>query len=173
MGVINLNKFDWGSIVISAIENPNIKSKDFDELRENAIKQDKYLSEKIFYETNKLKAIKKIKWDKKKFFFSYESAVIDKKTGKRVLGIDDADGHRLHRHMHNERLVSQIPPLLIEKLEHPILSLIIKSETEDRKMEWVRRLSNELKDSQKYWRKSLQNKRVPIRLTKCLNRIKN
>jgi len=147
-------KMDWKNIIISAIKNPQDQTANFEELSEKAIKENKGFGEKIFYENDKVKAISKIRWDKNKFFFSYESVVIDKisnKKNKRVLGTDDADNHRPHRHLHSGNFVIPNPETLIEKIEHPILSLIITSETEERKSEWINKLANELKDSQINW----------------------
>ena len=154
--MIDLDKVNWESIIISAIENPQNQTANFGELREEAIKENKGSGEKIVFENEKSKLILKIKWDKNKFFFSYDSVVIDKrldKKNKRVIGVDEAHGYR---HLHSGNFIIPNPCTIIEKIEHPILSLIIKSETEDRKKEWIIRLANELKNSQKNWRKFLQ-----------------
>lgn len=145
-------------IVISAIENPNFSipfsSKILEEFKDKAVNENKYFEKnKIIFENEKYKLIFKVGWDKSKFFFQYESVVINKKTGERILGVDEAK-HRQYRHIHSGNFVIPNPESLMEKLEHPILSLIIKSETEDRRNEWVRRLSNDLKNSHEIWRNS-------------------
>jgi len=156
--MINLNKVDWGGIVISAIENPQSQIANFEELREDVIKENKGSCEKIIFENEKYKLIFKIKWDKSKIFFKYDSVVIDKtlnKKNKRVLGVDEAHGYR---HLHSDDFVIPNPTTLIEKLEHPLLSLIINSEPENRKKQWVRKLARELKNSQINWRDHLSKK---------------
>ena len=153
--MINLNRVDWESIIISAIENPQNQTANFEELKEKAIKENKGKGEKIVFEDGKYKLILKIKWNKNKFFFLYDSVVIDKrsdKKDKRAIGVDEAHGYR---HIHSGNFVIPNPCTLIEKIEHPILSLIINSEEEERKNKWVRKLANELKDSQINWRKYL------------------
>ena len=152
--MVDLDKVNWEEIVISAINNPNVKTKDFEELKEKATLENRYFEEdKVIFENEKYKLIFKIGWDKSKFFFLYESVVVDKITHKRVLGIDEAHGYR---HIHSGFFLIPNPETLIEKLEHQILSFIIKSETGDRRKEWIRRLANELKNSQKIWRDSLK-----------------
>jgi hypothetical protein len=154
--MIDLNKVDWESIVISAIENPQNQTANFEELKDLAIGEIAYFSkDKIIYETEKVKLMLRIGWDKNKFFFRYESVVIDKRSNKRVLGVDEAHGNR---HLHSGKFIIPNPTTLIEKLEHPILSLIIRSEPENRKKEWIRRLANELKNSQINWRNYLRIK---------------
>ena len=161
--MIDLNKIDWKAIIISAIENPNLNTKDFDELREKTLKENHYFSKnKVIYENNKVKFMVSIGWDKSKFFFLYESVVIDKQTNKRVLGVDEAHGYR---HLHSDKFTSPNPETILSKIEHPILSLIIKSETNDRKKKWIERLANELKISQQIWRKFLENKKILQRIT--------
>ena len=145
-------KMDWGSIIISAIKNPQNQTANFEELREKAIKEDKGSGEKIFYENDKVKVIIKIKWDKNKFFFSYTSKVWDKISKEMVLRTDESHNHNPpHRHLHSGGFIIPNPKTLREKIEHPILSLIINSETEERKSKWIDKLANELKDSQINW----------------------
>ncbi len=158
--MIDLNQVDWEGIIISAINNPQNQTANFEELGKKAIKENKGSGEKIIFENEKYKLILKIKWDKNKFFFLYDSVVVDKrvdKKNKRVIGVDEAHGYR---HLHSGNFVIPNPCTLIEKIEHPILSLIINSETESRKNEWIIKLANELKNSQVNWRKHLENKRV-------------
>lgn len=153
--MIDLDKLDWEGIIISVIENPKNQTANFEELKERVIKENKGSGEKIVFENEKYKLILKIKWDKDKFFFLYDSVVIDKridKKNKRVLGIDNAHDYR---HLHSGKFTIPNPTSLIEKLEHPRLSLIVNSEIENRKKEWIRRLANELKNSQVNWRKHL------------------
>ena len=150
--MVDLEKVDWESIIISAIENPQNQTANFEGLREKAIKEDKGFGEKIVFENEKYKLILKIKWDKSKFFFLYESVVIDKrgdKKNKRVLGVDEAHGYR---HLHSGSFVIPNPETLIEKIEHPVFSLIINSEEKERKIKWINKLANELKESQIKWR---------------------
>ena len=148
----------WERIVISAIENPQDQTANFEELREKVLKENKGSGEKIVFENEKSKLILKIKWDKNKFFFLYNSVVIDKrlnKKNKRVIGVDEAHGYR---HLHSGKFRIPNPMTLIEKLEHPILSLIIKSERGDRKKVWIKKLANELKNSQINWKNHLIRK---------------
>ena len=155
-------RIDFESWVISAVENPQNQIANFDELREKAISEDKYSNKKIVHENNKIRTIVKIKWDKNKFFFSYELVVLDKlsnEKNKRILGTDDAHFHNPHRHLHSGNFVIPNPETLLEKIEHPILSLIINSESEERKKEWIKKLANELKDSQVNWVKYTFNKK--------------
>lgn len=154
--MIDLDKVDWEDIVISAIENPNTKNKEFEELGDLAINECNYFSsDKIIYENDKVKFMLRMGWDKSKFFFLYESVVIDKQSGKRVIGVDEAHGNR---HIHSGKFIIPNPTTLIEKLEHPVLSLIVKSESESRKKEWIKKLANELKNSQINWRLKLLRK---------------
>lgn len=151
--MIDLEKVNWEEIIMSAIENPQNQTANFEELREKAINENHYFSKyKVIFENDKAKLMLKIGWDKNKFFFLYESVVIDKRTNERVLGVDDAHGYR---HLHSGEFITPNPTTLIEKLEHPLLSLIIKSETEERKKKWLIKLAKELKNSQKNWRKNL------------------
>jgi hypothetical protein len=155
---------DFEEIVLSAIENPQNQTANFEELRERAIKDEKGSGEKIVFNNRKYKLIFKIKWDKSKFFFSYSSTALDKMSNekkKRVLGVDDPHNHRPQRHLHSGSFTSSIPTVLIEKLEHPILSLIVNSETEIRRKEWIKRLANELKNSQVNWKRHLSKKVRP------------
>lgn len=144
-------KMDWKSTIISAIKNPQNQTANFEELREEAIKENKGFGEKIVFENQKVKLICKIRWDKNKLLFLYEDLVIDKrldKKNKRIIGVDEAHGYR---HLHSGDFVIPNPETLLEKIEHPILSLIINSETEERKSKWINKLANELKDSQINW----------------------
>lgn len=157
--MIDLDKVNWEDIVISAINNPQNQTANFEGLNGIATKKDRHFSkDKVIFENEKYKLIFKIGWDKSKFFFQYEHIVINKKSNeenKRVLGIDEAHGEG--RHLHSGKFIIPNPETLIEKIEHPILSLIIKSETETRKREWIRRLADELKESQIIWRRHLRN----------------
>lgn len=144
----DLNRVNWESIILSAIKNPQKQTTNFEELNQKAVRDSKGSGEKIVFENEKYKLILKTKWDKSKFFFLYDSVVIDKrsdKKNKRIIGVDEAHGFR---HIHSGNFVIPNPTTLIEKLEHPLLSLIIRSETEERRKEWIRRLAIELKNSQ-------------------------
>ena len=79
---------------------------------------------------------------------------MDKKN-KRVLGVDEAHGYR---HLHSGNFVIPNPETLLEKIEHPILSLIIHSEEKERKNKWITNLANELKNSQIKWREYIFKK---------------
>ena len=159
--MVDLDKVDWEGIVISAIENPNFSipfsSGIFEDLRDKATRESRHFEKnKITFENEKYKWIFKIGWDKSKFFFQYEHVVINKKSdeeNKRIFGVDEAHGGG--RHLHSGKFVIPNPETLIEKIEHPILSLIIKSETESRRSEWIRILANELKSSLENWRRYL------------------
>lgn len=156
--MIDLDKVNWEEIIISAIENPQNQTANFEELKEKVIKENKGSAEKIVFENEKHKLILKIQWDKSKFFFLYDSAVIDKrldKKNKRIMGVDETHGYR---HLHSGNFMIPNPETLLEKIEHPMLSLIVKFETENRKREWIRRLASELKNSQIKWRKYLNKK---------------
>ena len=97
--MIELDKVDWQGIVISAIENPQRQTTNFEELNNAAINNDRYFSEdKIIFENEKYRLLFRIGWDKRKFFFLYESIVIDKIYNKRVAGVDEAHGYR---HIHS------------------------------------------------------------------------
>lgn len=153
--MIDLDKVNWESIIISAIGNPQNQTANFEDLRERAIKENNGSGEKIVFENEKTKLILKIKWDKDKFFFLYDSVVIDKrldKKNKRVIGVDEAHGYR---HLHSGNFVIPNPCTIIEKIEHPILSLIINSEEKERKNKWITKLADELKRSQIIWREHL------------------
>ncbi|MEX0932754.1 MAG: hypothetical protein WDZ77_01495 [Candidatus Pacearchaeota archaeon] len=152
--MVDLEKIDWEGIIISAIENP--KSFDFcgfKELKEKSIEEEKHFKEKTVFENSNYKLIFKIGWDKRKFFFLYEHKIINKNSGEVIARVDESHGlHRPHRHIHSGEFVIFNPEALVEKLEHPIISLIINSESEERKKEWIFQLANELKFSQKNWR---------------------
>ena len=51
--MVDLEKVDWESIIISAIENPQNQTANFEELREKAIKENKGFGEKIVFENEK------------------------------------------------------------------------------------------------------------------------
>jgi len=147
-------KIDWRSIISSAIKNPQNQIANFEELKEKAIKVNKGSEEKIIFENEKVKLIFKIRWDKDKFFFSYENTVVNKMSNeknKRVIGTNDAHNHNSYRHLPSGDFIIPNPETLLEKIEHPILSLIINSEIQERKAEWINRLAEELKDSQINW----------------------
>lgn len=156
--MIDLDKVNWEEIIISAIENPQNQTANFGELKEKVINENKGFAEKIVFENEKYKLILKIQWDKSKFFFLYDSVVIDKrldKKNKRIMGVDEAHGNR---HLHSGNFTTPNPETLLEKIEHPLLSLIVKSETEERKKNWIIKLANELKNSQINWRGYLSKK---------------
>jgi len=156
----DLEKVDWRGIVISAIENPQNQTANFEELREKATKENKGFGKKIVFENKKYQLIFKICWDKDKFFFQYNSVVVNKQSNeknKRISGVDETHGYR---HLHSGEFVTRIPTILIEKLEHPILSLIVNSEIETRKREWIRILTNELKESMMNWKESPYMKKL-------------